>query len=129
MITLPPSGPNYIVSLSPSSKLVALAMAPATIEDFLLGGSWRILCVAVWSGPDIASARQLEDAVKGLELSVRVGIRPFERHSEFGAWMPELALTNGSPIWVSLELGKLRDVQIGTFSDSQVRDWVWGDSW
>lgn len=85
---------------------------PARTEPLLNEGRWRILCPAVWSGPDLITERAFFEAFLsdpalatdggGLNLAVR----QFEHATEFARWCP-VPDPHAGPHWIELENGQL----------------------
>jgi uncharacterized protein (TIGR02996 family) len=92
--------------------LTLLDSAPVEMEPQLRVGSWRILCVAVWSQPDL----QIESTYFGHFLrdpeyatdsgEVQVAIRRFSRHAEFETWCALPSVYSGLH-WIELLDGQL----------------------
>jgi hypothetical protein len=98
----------------------SLDMAPSSREPMLSEGDWVVLLFAVWSGPDRDAIAAALDAATSFRVGVRLGVRPFDKHSETGHWCPEWQQTPGSPVWLFFHDGKLVHQEIGLLSTHEL---------
>ena len=90
----------------------------------IASGSWLILLIAVWSGPDLQAVEVAAKIGKDLHCFLAVGIRPFERHSEIELWCPDLREKFGSPIWIFLEDGKKQFEIVGLRTAKEIHEMI-----
>jgi hypothetical protein len=98
----------------------SLDMAPSSRETLISQGDWVVLLFAVWSEPDRGAITTALDAATEFPEGVRLGIRPFDEHSEIGRWCPACQQTFGSPLWLLFHNGKLVHQEIGLLSARDV---------
>lgn len=95
-----------------SRTFTLLDQTPKAMEPILRTGRWRVLCPAIWSGPD----RETEQAwfnhfraqpnFTTRNGEVRLATRPFYEPTEFLSWCPIPNPMTG-PHWIELEDGRL----------------------
>jgi len=119
------SGNRYEVVLEDAPEnCVSLVMKPDVREDYLNRGVWLVLLFGVWSTPDRAAIDLAVSLACDLQGCASVGIRPFDDPSEAAAWLPELPTTYGSPIWIVLKDGRLKDDLIGLHDKQELLEAV-----
>lgn len=98
-----------------------LPMSPNHREPELATGSWVIVSVALWSGPDRACIQVALNAVRNLVGSIELGLRMFNDFSEFDTWYPELTNRTTSPVWVFIKEGILMGHHSGLLNETQLQ--------
>ena len=121
------NGEYELILSGESAKATSLRAKPSEREALISGGVWLVLVFAVWSSPD---RRAIEMALREVETlgGVRLGIRPFDSHTELGTWCPEMPETWGSPVWIVLHDGRLVAHAVGMISAEELRMLVWRSS-
>jgi uncharacterized protein (TIGR02996 family) len=126
-------------TVSPVQRaLTLLDPAPLVMEPGLRIGRWRILCPAVWSGPDLATEAELfqqfvADPDGATDFGERrLAVRQFSRPEEFAAWCP-VPNPQAGPHWIELEDGKLvshrRGLELPDLYPDEVDDEEYDADW
>jgi hypothetical protein len=82
---------------------------------------WLILVYAAWSGPDRRAIPIALSVAKDYRGAVQLGIREFSDHDEIRKWCPDVKEKWGSPIWLVLKDGELRNELVGYREPAQVK--------
>lgn len=112
--------------------------APRALEQALRAGRWRILCPAVWSGPDreteTAFFRRFSGDPDGSTAfgELRLATRPFSEPAEFERWCP-VPNPQAGPHWIELEGGRLvshrRGLELPALGDEDDDPDVYDEDW
>jgi hypothetical protein len=139
------AGRSRLVVTEEPDYIVALRIAPPSLEDCLKRGKWLVVSMSVWSIHDVRAGHHAIELVKQHGGLVRLGLRPFDYPRENSTWVPGLRAereadqveiliaeqgrrrevtiqgrADASPVWVAILEGEVVNVRHGQLADAEI---------